>query len=87
MHGGHADHGALAGDAGPDSRAPAADHQTWEHCPFGAAFGVALLAGDVAPEVPVVESLLEVIEPSIPIPFRPVSSYRARAPPSSRNHA
>lgn len=86
-HGGHADHGALAGDAGPDSDAPAADHEAWEHCPFGAAFGVALLAGDVAPELPVFESSLEVIETSFPIPFRPVSSYRARAPPSSRNHS
>jgi hypothetical protein len=85
---GHGDPGAGHADPGArDGHAPAADHEAWEHCPFGAAFGAALLAGDVTPELPVLAQAFEVIEPTRPVSFRPVSSYRARAPPSSAIHS
>ena len=79
--GGHVDQGA------PHDHAPTADHEAWEHCPFGAAFGIALLAGDVAPDLPDLKDAFGVSEPSSPAPYRPVSSYRARAPPSFPIHS
>lgn len=88
-HGAHATH-ASHPDADPDAavgQAPAADHEGWEHCPFGTAFGAALLAGDAAPELPTLAQAFEAIESAFPVPYRPVSSYRARAPPSSAIHA
>ncbi len=71
----------------PDAQAPAADHEGWEHCPFGTAFGAVLLADDAAPELPTFAQDFEAIEPALPVPYRLVSSYRARAPPSPASHA
>ena len=90
QHGGHLDHGAPGGPTGPgapDTQDPAAGHEGWEHCPFGAAFGPALLAADVTVELPFFAHTLEVVEPSLPVSYRPVASYRARAPPSSAIHS
>jgi len=89
-HAGHLDHGADGGPyepVAPETEVPAADHEGWEHCPFGAAFGAALLAADVVVELPFLAHSLEVVESSLPVPYRAVSSYRARAPPSSAIHS
>jgi len=97
-HGAHAGDGSPVGHAGtsdahtPDANAPGgpvptADHEGWEHCPFGAAFGTTLLAADAAPEFPAAAQVFEFSEPSQPVPFRPVSSYRARAPPGAAIHS
>jgi hypothetical protein len=83
-HGGHdLAHDGQAGQTASDGDSPAAGHEAWEHCPFGAAPGAALLTADVVPELPALAHSLEAIEPSLPVPFRPVVSYRARAPPSA----
>ena len=92
-HGGHADHGAPTSHvdhAAPSAQAgpaPAADHDGWQHCPGGGAVGAALLAGEVATELPTLAQAFEIVEPTPPVPYRPVSSYRARAPPPSALHA
>jgi hypothetical protein len=90
-HEAHAMHGGLANlvtqpgqsePGAPGGLSPAADHESWEHCPFGAAFGSAAIAGDVALALPTFTQDFEVVEPALAVPYRPVSSYRARAPPS-----
>jgi hypothetical protein len=83
-HGAHAAHGGQADHGAP---APAADHEGWEHCPFGAAFGAALPADDVAPELPTLVQAFEIVEATRPAAYRPASSYRARAPPSPAIHS
>ena len=76
---------AASGHDGHAAHEPAlaAGHEAWEHCPFGAAFGAALLAADVAMDLTGLAATLEIVDPSLPVPYRSVSSYRARAPPSS----
>ena len=92
-HGAHADH---AGHAGPDALVDAANetaespaaaqHEGWEHCPFGAAFGAALVAGDFEPALLMLAHALEPALPLQPVARQPASSYRARAPPVPAIH-
>lgn len=86
-YGEHAPHGAHPGSGAPDDNSPAAVHEGWEYCPFGATFGTALLAGDVAPALLIPGQALEFVEPALPVPFPPVTSYRARAPPAAAIHS
>lgn len=95
--GGHGAHGFAHGDAdshaghqAPDTAGAAPDqasHEAWEHCPIGAAFGPAAVGGEFAPDLLTLEHELEPVEPARPAAFLPVSSYRARAPPSSAIHS
>jgi hypothetical protein len=75
-HHGHVDHDTLADG-------PGAEHEAWDDCPFGAAFGAALVYADAGPEHSNLTQVLEASDPQLPVPYRPVVTYRARAPPSS----
>jgi hypothetical protein len=89
-HEGHATHGAHDGSAVHEAVAPAtsatADHAAWEHCPFGAAFGAALVSADVDAGLLTLGHALEPVESARLVSVGIVSSYRARAPPFPAIH-
>ena len=84
-HAGHANHdshdGSAAHEALDSATSPAADHAAWEHCPFGAAFGAALVSAEVDAGLLTLGRALEPVEPARLVADTIVSSYRARAPP------
>jgi hypothetical protein len=84
-HAGHIDHASADVAADRDVLSDPA-HEAWEQCPFGAAFGAALLASNFSPDLLALEHSLEIVEPSQPTAVRPISLYRARAPPSAAIH-
>lgn len=59
-------------------------YEAWEHCPTGASLSAAALTATIADfELPILEHVLEAIEPARLLPRVIASLYRARAPPTA----
>lgn len=57
-------------------------HDAWEYCPVGASLGAAALPTTVDLALPILEHVLEAVEPTRVIHRLLPRSYRARAPPA-----
>lgn len=64
----------------PHEHAPDS-YEAWEYCPVGASLGAALEVASVDFVLPVLEHVLETIEPARIVERAVAGPYRARAPP------